>query len=112
MDVKEWTPIVVACTTVLSGAGFWSWLQSRAKLAHELQMAEAANDMEFREGLKVEVRDLRSQVARLKSDKEDLVRQMSHLQAMSEIQAKVASQEATIKHLQEVMQIKRGDDDA
>jgi hypothetical protein len=112
LDVKEWTPIVVACTTVLSGAGFWSWLQSRAKLAHELQMAEAASDMEFREGLKVEVQNLRSQVSSLKSDKEDLIREMAHLQAMSEIQAKVAAQDATIKHLLDSLNLKKGDDNA
>ena len=112
MDIKEWSPIVVACITVIGGTGFWGWLQSRAKANHELQMAEAANDTEFREGLKVEVRDLKAQVFRLQAEKEDLKREMAHLQMMSEIQAKVAAQDATIKHLQDVLQIKKGDDDA
>jgi peptidoglycan hydrolase CwlO-like protein len=112
VDIKEWTPIVVACITVVGGTGFWGWLQSRAKANHELQMVEAQNDTEFREGLKVEVRDLKAQVLRLQAEKEDLKREMTHLQAMADVQAKVAAQEATIKHLQDVMQIKRGDDDA
>jgi uncharacterized protein YoxC len=75
-------------------------------------MIEAANEMEFREGLKLEVQSLRSQVARLKSEKEDLLREMSHLQAMSDIQAKVAAQDATIKHLMDSLNLKKGDDNA
>lgn len=107
MDIKEWTPIVVACITVVGGTGFWGWLQNRTKANHELQMAEAANDIEFREGLKVEVRDLKAQVLRLQAEKEDLKREMSHLQMMSEVQARVAAQDVTIKHLQDALAVKK-----
>lgn len=97
MSVEDWTPIIVALISVVGGAGFWSWMQSKSKLAHEASLSEAADKTEFRETLKLQVDRLAEQVNRLVSEKEDLLREMAQLQA------KVAAQDATIKHLEETL---------
>lgn len=100
MNVEEWTPIIVAMISVVGGAGFWTWLQSKSKLAHEARLAEAEDKSEFRETLKVQVDRLALQVNSLVAEKETLLREMAQLQA------KVAAQEVTIKHLEEMLRNK------
>lgn len=97
MSVEEWTPIIVALISVVGGAGFWSWMQSKSKLAHEASLADAADKTEFRETLKVQVDRLADQVNTLVKEKEELLREMAQLQAI------VAAQDATIQHLQEAL---------
>ena len=97
MSVEEWTPIIVALISVVGGAGFWSWMQSKSKLAHEASLADAADKTEFRETLKIQVDRLADQVNTLVKEKEELLREMAQLQA------KVAAQDATIQHLQEAL---------
>ena len=100
MNVEEWTPIIVALISVIGGAGFWGWMQSKSKLAHEASLADAADKTEFREALKVQVDRLAAQVNSLVAEKETLLREMAQLQA------KVAAQEVTINHLQEMLRNK------
>ena len=100
MSVEEWTPIIVAVISVIGGAGFWGWMQSKSKLAHEASLADAADKTEFRETLKVQVDRLAAQVNSLVAEKETLLREMAQLQA------KVAAQEVTINHLQEMLRNK------
>lgn len=97
MSVEEWTPIIVALISVIGGAGFWSWMQSKSKLAHEASLADAADKTEFRETLKIQVDRLAEQVNTLVKEKEELLREMAQLQA------KVAAQDATIRHLEETL---------
>ena len=97
MSVEEWTPIIVALISVIGGAGFWSWMQSKSKLAHEASLADAADKTEFRETLKIQVDRLAKQVNTLVKEKEELLREMAQLQA------KVAAQDATIRHLEETL---------
>lgn len=97
MSVEEWTPIIVALISVIGGAGFWSWMQSKSKLAHEASLADAADKTEFRETLKIQVDRLADQVNTLVKEKEELLREMAQLQA------KVAAQDATIRHLEEAL---------
>ena len=97
MSVEEWTPIIVALISVIGGAGFWSWMQSKSKLAHEASLADAADKTEFRETLKIQVDRLADQVNTLVKEKEELLREMAQLQA------KVAAQDATIRHLEETL---------
>lgn len=97
MSVEEWTPIIVALISVIGGAGFWSWMQSKSKLVHEASLADAADKTEFRETLKIQVDRLAGQVNILVKEKEELLREMAQLQA------KVAAQDATIRHLEETL---------
>jgi len=98
--VKDVTPIIVAAISILGGAGFWGWMQSKSKLAHAASLADAANETEFRETLKIQVDRLAAQVNCLIAEKETLLREMAQLQA------KVAAQEVTISHLQEMLRNK------
>lgn len=92
---EQLVTIIVAVISILGGAGFWGWMQSKSKLAHEARSADAADKNEFRETLKIQVDRLADQVNQLFSEKEQLLREMA------ELQAKVAAQDVTIKHLEE-----------
>lgn len=92
---EQLVTIIVAIISILGGAGFWGWMQSKSKLAHEARSADAADKNEFRETLKIQVDRLADQVNQLFSEKEQLLREMA------ELQAKVAAQDVTIKHLEE-----------
>ena len=87
--------IIVALISVVGGAGFWGWMQSKSKLAHDARAAENADKNEFRETLKVQVDRLADQVNKLVAEKEKLLREMA------ELQATVAAQAVTIQHLEE-----------
>lgn len=92
---EQLVTIIVAVISILSGAGFWGWMQNKSKLAHEARSADTADKNEFRETLKIQVDRLADQVNQLFSEKEQLLREMA------ELQAKVAAQDVTIKHLEE-----------
>lgn len=92
---EQLVTIVLALISVLGGAGFWGWMQHRAKLAHETKASEKADRNEFRETLKVQVDRLAEQVSQLVAQKEELLREMSDLKAT------VAAQTVTIQHLEE-----------
>ena len=112
MNVTEWTPIIVAAMSVVGGAGFWGWMQYRAKSAHEFALAQAADSTEFREGLKFEVKRLREKVKQLESDKHALEREMAQLEAVADIQIKLAAQDVTIRHLENELLQKKGETNA
>lgn len=92
---EQLVTIIVAAISVLGGAGFWGWMQSRSKMAYESKTAENADKNEFRETLKVQVDRLAEQVNQLFSEKEKLLREVA------ELQATVAAQAVTIQHLEE-----------
>lgn len=92
---EQLVTIIVAIISILGGAGFWGWMQNKSKLAHEVRSADIADKNEFRETLKIQVDRLADQVNQLFSEKEQLLREMADLQA------RVAAQDATIKHLEE-----------
>lgn len=94
---EELVTIVVALISVIGGAGFWNWMQKKSQLSHDSHAAEAQERNEFRETLKIQVDRLADQVNTLFSEKEALLREVA------ELQAKVAAQDATIKHLEEAL---------
>lgn len=86
--------IIVAGISVLGGAGFWSWMQQKSKLAHEKASAEDADRNEFRETLKTQVASLHAENRELRIKIEEL------MERMSSVQADLAAANATIAHLE------------
>ena len=94
---EQWVPIIVASISVIGGAGFWSWMQKKAQLAHDSAVAEAADRVEFRETLRLQVDRLTEQVDTLISEKEGLLREMAQLRA------DLSAAQTTIMHLEEAL---------
>lgn len=91
------TSILVAAISVLSGAGFWAFMQNRSKLKFQQQEERNRQDNEFKELLKVQVQTLTEKVDSLLNDKVELLKEMS------ELKANLIKAEQTIKHLEETL---------
>ena len=94
------TTIVVAGITVLSGAGFWSWMQKKSELAYAKSERDDRDNIEFRDTLKAQLDDLRADNVKLHERIEQL------LNETADLKAELASAKATITHLEAMLRMR------
>lgn len=94
------TTIIVAAITVLSGAGFWSWMQKKSELAYAKSERENAETIQFRETLKSQIDDLHTENKALREKVEEL------LLDTADLKAELADAKATIRHLEQQLMMR------
>ena len=93
-DLQSMLPVLVA---LVGSAGLWSFLSSKAKLAHERAMKDTETRAQFNDTLKMQVDALSEENKSLHRKVEDL------LVEMSAVRAELAESRTTIRHLEEVI---------
>lgn len=95
------TTILVAGITVVSGAGFWSWMQKKSELAYARTEQQNNETVQFRETLKSQIDGLHEENRALRLKVEELLRDTADLKA------ELADAKATIRHLEQQLMMRQ-----
>jgi len=94
MQLETYLPLLIA---LIGSAGLWTYLSTRAKLAHERSLREEDTRDDFNETLK-------EQVDRLADKLDDKTQQIEKLlKEIAELRSELSAAQVTINHLETLL---------